>query len=315
MAQTYEKTPCPVLYDLRVASRAPAEHIRAWKPPVEGIREVFHAAFADHAYPPHTHDTWTLFVVDAGAVRYDLGRKDHGALPAMVTILPPGVVHDGRSADHDGFRKRVLYVEESVLGEHLVGPAVDRPEITDDVLRRDVSRIHRRLLSADDALEAEVRLASIAERIAFHLGGIRPDLSELASNELADALRAYLDARLFESARLIDAANAIAASPTHLARSFQRAFGIAPHKYVLGRRIDAARSRLLDGYPSAEVAVSVGFYDQAHFIRHFKRLTGVTPGHFARNGPHDELPIDRLDNGAELGTSRIESAQLKQSGA
>jgi AraC-like DNA-binding protein len=245
---------------------------------------VFHAVFADHAYPPHTHDTWTLFVVDAGAVRYDLGRRDHGALPAMVTILPPGVVHDGRSADHDGFRKRVLYVEESVLGEHLVGPSVDRPEINDNVLRRDVSRIHRLLLYADDAFEAEVRLASIAERIAFHLGEVRSDASALSSNELAEALRAYLDARLFESVKLADAAAAVGANPTHLARSFGRAFGIAPHKYVLGRRIDAARSRLLDGYPSAEVAVGVGFYDQAHFIRHFKRLTGVTPGHFAANG-------------------------------
>ena len=31
-------------------------------------------------------------------------------------------------------------------------------------------------------------------------------------------------------------------SPAHLVRSFTRAFGIAPHRYLLARRIDAARS-------------------------------------------------------------------------
>jgi hypothetical protein len=42
--------------------------VRAWHPEVPGIDEVFHARFVDHAYPPHTHSTWTLLVVDDGAV-------------------------------------------------------------------------------------------------------------------------------------------------------------------------------------------------------------------------------------------------------
>ena len=72
--------------------------IRAWKPIVPGIREVLHARFTDHAYPSHTHDVWTLFIVDDGAIRYDLDRTARGAEPSMVTVLPPHVVHDGRPA-------------------------------------------------------------------------------------------------------------------------------------------------------------------------------------------------------------------------
>ena len=47
-------------------------------------------------YPPHTHDAWTLFIVDEGAIRYDLDRHARGAEPSMVSVLPPHVVHDGR---------------------------------------------------------------------------------------------------------------------------------------------------------------------------------------------------------------------------
>ena len=70
--------------------------------------------------------------------------------------------------------------------------------------------------------------------------------------------------------------------PTQLIRAFGREHGIAPHRYVTGRRIDRARRLLLDGMAPAEVAVTVGFYDQAHLTRHFRRTLGVTPAVFAR---------------------------------
>jgi hypothetical protein len=133
---------------------------RAWKPPIAGIREVFHARFTDHIYPPHTHDAWTLFIVDDGAIRYDLNRQARSAERTMVTVLPPHVVHDGRAATAHGFRKRVLYLDTGVLGEHLIGRAVDSPMILDRSLRRDISLLHDALGCADLTLEAETRLGS-----------------------------------------------------------------------------------------------------------------------------------------------------------
>ena len=61
--------------------------VTAWRPPIPGIREVLHASLA-HPYPPHTHDTWTLFIVDEGAIRYDLDRRSGGEGRTMVSILP-----------------------------------------------------------------------------------------------------------------------------------------------------------------------------------------------------------------------------------
>ncbi len=254
--------------------------MRAWKPRVAGIREVFHARFTDHAYPRHTHDVWTLFIVDDGAIRYELDRHQRGAERSMVSILPPHVVHDGRPATAAGFRKRVLYVESSVLGEQLIGPAVDRPELHVEGLRAHVAALHDTLECADDALEAEVRFASIAERIAASLGSPPPTLSTMSRADQAEQLRALLDEHLFESMTMASAAAAIGVSPAQLARSFSEAFGIAPHAYVLGRRLEAARDRVLGGQPLADVAAEVGFYDQAHLTRHFKRYLGTSPSRF-----------------------------------
>lgn len=260
--------------------------VRAWTPTIAGIREVLHARFADHAYPPHTHDTWTLFLVDDGGVAYDLEGRGNVAVAdvPMVSILPPHVVHDGRPGRIGGYRKRVVYVETSVLPEALIGAAVDRPTIVDARLRRAVSELHDALTCSDDRLEAETRFVSIASQLRAALSGVPDTRPDAPDHTLADALRAFLDERFFEPVTLASAADALGWSEAHLARAFSAVFGISPHAYVIGRRLDAARTRILAGESLAEVAAAVGFYDQAHLTRRFKRFLATTPRAFGQSG-------------------------------
>jgi len=48
------------------------------------------------------------------------------------------------------------------------------------------------------------------------------------------------------------------------------------------RRLDFARSQLRGGRALAELALTAGFADQAHFTRMFRSAYGVTPGRYAR---------------------------------
>ena len=258
----------------------PREWVRAWKPAVPGIHEVFHARFVDHVYPPHTHDTWTLFIVDEGAIRYDLEAKHRGAAGARVTILPPHVVHDGRAATGDGFCKRVLYVGTEVLSERLIGRAIDDPDIEDLALLRGLQALHRALRDPDDALEAEELLATATTRLSERLGD-RTIADERPDGDVAADLRDLLDEHRFDQLTLAEAGRVLHVSPAHLVRCFSHAFGIAPHRYLVARRIDDARRRLLEGEPVAQVATGVGFHDQSHLTRHFKRHVGTTPARFA----------------------------------
>lgn len=79
---------------------------------------------------------------------------------------------------------------------------------------------------------------------------------------------------------LSDIAAAAHLSPFHLSRIFKRATGATPHQYLLQVRVNSARSLLTAGAGDrslAEVAAAVGFADQSHLTRHFKRMLGVTP--------------------------------------
>ena len=263
---------------------ASLDNVHAWKPRVPGVREVLHARHVEHAYPVHTHDVWTVLLVDQGAIRYDLDGRMQRAEPSMVSILPPHVVHDGRPVNADGYRKRVIYVEPAVIGESFIGSAVDRPALPDAGLRSAVSALDDALGCIDDAFEAETRLHLVAERIRSAMGEV-PSTDELwrdrhAADAMVESFRAYLDGHLFEPVTMAAAAELLGADPTHLARGFKATFGIAPHAYVVTRRLEIARDRILDGQPLADVATEVGFFDQAHLTRRFKRFLGVTPGRF-----------------------------------
>ncbi|WP_223770381.1 helix-turn-helix transcriptional regulator [Streptomyces huiliensis] len=264
--------------------RAGRSRITAWRPEVSGVAEILHARFFEHAYPMHTHDTWSLLIVDDGMIRYDLEHDEHGALHHQVTLLPPHVPHSGSPATPGGFRKRVLYLGTDVLGEEHIGAAVDRPTLADPLLRHRVHHLHAALAAPGGELEAESRLAFVAERLTRHLdlrSAPRPAPGGRDAAVLADRLRQLLDAHLVEGLTLREAAARLHAHPTHLVRTFSRAFGIAPHQYLTARRVDRARRLLLDGVPPRTVAVAAGFYDQAHLGRHFKRIVGVAPGRYA----------------------------------
>ncbi|MFI9586175.1 AraC family transcriptional regulator [Streptomyces sp. NPDC052236] len=262
----------------------PRQEISAWRPRVAGVVEVLHAHFTEHAYPMHVHDAWTLLIVDDGAVRYDLDRHARGAPRDTVSLLPPQVPHNGSAATPHGFHKRVLYLDMTQLDASYIGPAVDGPDLTEPLLRTRVAQLHTALARRGEEFEAQSRLALISERLRARLrpspalAGAGPDRG------VAQSLRDLLDERLREGIALHEAARLIHAHPAHLVRAFSGAFGIAPHQYLMSRRVDLARRLLLDGQPPGEVASAAGFYDQSHLSRHFKRVVGITPGRYARSG-------------------------------
>jgi AraC-like DNA-binding protein len=191
--------------------------------------------------------------------------------------------HDGRPAPGaSGFRKRELYLDEAFFPSGLTGAAVDHTTISDPPLRAALSRLHDRLLRDTGSLDAEARLALIGERVTDHLTG-GPRRAAAPEPAIAMQLRQLLDDHMTSQASLAWAAATLDRSVPHLVRSFTRQFGVSPHAYLIGRRIDAARRLLLCGTAPTEVAMALGFYDQAHLTRHFKKHTSTTPIAYAHS--------------------------------
>jgi AraC-like DNA-binding protein len=80
-----------------------------------------------------------------------------------------------------------------------------------------------------------------------------------------------------EDVGLDDLAAAAGVDRFRLNRAFRAAFGRSPHAYLVRLRLRAARRRLAEGETPALVAAEVGFADQSHLGRWFRRAYGLTP--------------------------------------
>jgi AraC family transcriptional regulator len=94
----------------------------------------------------------------------------------------------------------------------------------------------------------------------------------------------YIDGHLREDLTLGAISAALSMSPWHFAHAFRRTLGVAPHRYVLLRRVERARHLLREtDLPITEIAHLVGYSNPGNFSVAFHRLTGCSPRNF-RNG-------------------------------
>lgn len=78
-------------------------------------------------------------------------------------------------------------------------------------------------------------------------------------------------------------ADACGVSRSHFARLFKITMGAPPHRWLMNRRIEAAKQRLIGTSRTInDIALECGFADQSHFIRVFKGVVGFSPGAWRR---------------------------------
>lgn len=95
----------------------------------------------------------------------------------------------------------------------------------------------------------------------------------------------YIDAHLDSALDVDELAAIVRMSSSHFTRSFHKAVGVTPHRYVVRNRVMRARELLsTTKMPLTEIALATGFSDQSHFSRRFREIVGVPPGAFRGHG-------------------------------
>jgi AraC-like DNA-binding protein len=94
--------------------------------------------------------------------------------------------------------------------------------------------------------------------------------------------RELLHEQISDESSLDDLAAEVGVTKPYLVRAFAREVGLPPHEYQMHLRVARASRLLARRLPAGEVAHEVGFYDQSHLNRWFKKVIGVTPGQYAK---------------------------------
>lgn len=93
----------------------------------------------------------------------------------------------------------------------------------------------------------------------------------------------FIDSHLGTDIELADLASVAGSSRFHFSRAFRDATGFPPYRYLIHRRIDAAKTLLLqDTLSIAQISEQCGFNSQNQFSAMFRRVFGTSPGRFRR---------------------------------
>lgn len=259
------------------------------------VAEIVHPCddFALPAIPRH------VLVINLGSpaeIQEQLfGRQGHLGTGNLV-IMPSGAPSSWHLEPHGEVRHLHLYLAptfiQRVAAEAEINP--DRVELI-NVTGVSDPQIEAVALSFLDELRVDgpggkIYTESLANILAVQLLRRHSSLKQFPHTRPAGLpaptlkrVTAFIEERLAEDLSLSELAGLVHLSPYHFARLFKQSTGLAPHQYVIQRRIERAKILLSStSWSVTLIAHTVGFVSESHLALHLKRLTGLTPKHFRR---------------------------------
>lgn len=260
---------------------------------------VEHRQVAGGSHNPVTSACTELVIILSGQAvvhRTGDGQKQQGlALPGTSWLVPAGT-HETQLELDGPLDCLHLYLpatllEHSALADYEINP--DKIQlayaagVADPVLAHIGSALHSligRGAQPSDRIFADGMRTAVAAHLLGHFTVDRwqksmrmPTLDRKRLKRVFD----FIEARLMSDISLDELAAEACFSAFHFSRLFREATGMSPHRYVMNRRVEAARKMLAsDGASLVQIALGAGFGSQANFTRVFRKMTGTTPGQY-----------------------------------
>lgn len=253
--------------------------------------ELLKARYQQQNFSKHTHAGYTVGVIETGAQQFYRTGSNHIAPQHSIILVNADQVHTGCAASQGGWSYRALYplphqFEDLATdrGQAIMGaPYFPNAVVDDPAMAHMLRHCFDILENSSNTLLRESLLHSSLQQLVRRHSKTRPAAPRLSANSPKLALaRAYIHDHVEQDISLSMLANLAGMSHYHFLRQFQKHYELPPHSYQIQLRLEHAKQSLKDGFSLLETAVNLGFHDQSHLHRHFKRAMGVTPGQFAK---------------------------------
>lgn len=271
--------------------RKPAGHIRVWRPEGMSRLELRRGLNMSDPVPRHWHDEYQFCLIESGHGEIMHRHRRHETPRNSLFLISPGEVHANNTHEPTGCSYRTIFIGPDALlaaaaeaFQSQVLPSFPSTVVHDRDSIWQFLRLHRSFETSASLLERATLLNTFLIRIIGRYSSTRASIATLSREPQAvSKVRDFIEEHYAESLRLELLADLSKLSPFHLNRAFTAEFGIPPHAFQTQVRVTRAMGLLARGISPAVTALAVGFVDQSHFTRHFKRLCVVTPAQYQKS--------------------------------
>jgi AraC-like DNA-binding protein len=229
---------------------------------------------------PHRHALWEWHFVSGGGSGFAFGRDVVRVRPGDCFLVRPGLVHGVRIAARDEWLLQyVALIEPQGRDDQALLERLWRRAGRARVLPAGLAAAPTVARLARDAEAGDPwRRRAAASRLHALLCDLAVDRAPADGEHPALGLALTLmQRRLRGSLAMRELAAATGIDASYLSRLFRRALGQPPLRHFMHLRLSAAADLLANGQPVGEAAAALGFGDQFHFSRRFRRWAGMAP--------------------------------------
>ncbi|SIS94590.1 helix-turn-helix domain-containing protein [Neptunomonas antarctica] len=232
-------------------------------------------------YGTHSHDEYSFGVIDQGVATYYNQKSKYCIGAGDTVMINPADAHSCNAQEED-WSYRMLFVDPQWVKRLQHDLACD--QASDYIPFRmsysskqqsfsDFDLLFNCLLSGESPLQAE---SLLLEYLGSSLA-VKQSNSIKSDSVSVRRVQELIQDQLGENLTLDEFSKQAGISRFHLIRSFKQVHGQAPHAFQLDARIKKAKLLLQQGHSLVEISGVLGFADQSHFQRHFKRRIAITP--------------------------------------
>lgn len=260
-----------------------------WLIPEFDNLELFRAEAIHYSYARHSHPSYSIGVIEAGVGGNYYQGMTYLAPPKSVILMNPEEAHTGYSAEEMPLTYRMLYPSTNLIRQIAIDLQVRKPPyftsavVQSELLAKSVFSLHAALEQSIDPLEKQCLLTEVLSSILLHYADVEArSMQPTKEHYVVHLIKEYLNENFKSNISLDQLVEITNLDRSYLIRVFGQAVGMPPYTYLNQIRVEKAKRLLRQEMSVAEAAIAVGMCDQSHLTRHFKQITGITPGHYRK---------------------------------
>ncbi len=231
--------------------------------------EIFKGEISKHKYPWHFHNCYTLIIVEKGSIIYEFHEKSIKVDATEALIIEPQKIHRNTISQSTAYTAFFLPLDyfEFVGQNKLLTQKINHPTVVNRIVD---------LFNKIELNNSKIELKEIVFGLCELIGHPQIEKTDVSPSDINAIPNIDYDLTITELAEKAHL------SKFHFQRIFKKKCGLTIGQLKQQEKTIMAKTLLENGKLPADVAYELGFFDQSHFIKYFRKMWVVTPKYFKK---------------------------------
>ncbi len=230
----------------------------------------------EQSYKNHLHKELSIGYIINGCSNVEFSQQKYRFSEGDGVVIPPKTSHLCCPEDINNWQVVMLYIDPAYYNNSLsFNKAAKLSPASLNLLLEFIS-----LLESDADIDT---LDSALSELLIETANSESECNTAASRSELASVKDYIDKNYKQNICLSELNQVFKINKFTLIRQFKKTYNTTPSAYQLQLKIAEAKKMLSDGADVFDICLDIGFYDQSHFIREFKKMNGVTPASYLKD--------------------------------